>query len=69
MAFIASKKVGNAVVRAKAKRKLRALVLEKENCLKKGNYIFVAKVHIDKLDHKTLQKDFNFAMKKAGLFL
>lgn len=68
LAFIASKKVGNAVIRAKAKRLLRALVLENENCLKKGNYIFVAKASIEQRDYKLLQKDFNFAMKKAGFF-
>jgi ribonuclease P protein component len=48
---------------------MRALVLEKENQLKKGKYIFVAKNTIFNKDHKGLQKDFNFAMKKLGLFL
>jgi ribonuclease P protein component len=69
LAFVASKKVGNAVQRAKAKRKLRALVLEKEDHLKKGSYIFVAKASMFERDHKLLQKDFIFAMKKTGLFL
>ncbi|MEA3354565.1 MAG: ribonuclease P protein component [Campylobacterota bacterium] len=68
LGFIASKKVGNAVFRSKAKRKLRALVLEKEERLKNGKYIFVAKSEIFNKEHKVLQKDFNYAMKKLGLF-
>ncbi|MEA3314244.1 MAG: ribonuclease P protein component [Campylobacterota bacterium] len=67
-AFVSSKKVGNAVFRAKSKRLLRALVLEKENQLKNGKYIFVAKNGIFERDFKVLQKDFKYAMKKLGLF-
>jgi len=44
------------------------LALEKQNQLTYGSYIFVAKEELFKRDHKTLQKDFNFAMKKLGLF-
>ncbi len=33
-----------------------------------GKYIFVAKNELLNRDHKTLQKDFQFAMKKLGLF-
>ncbi|MEA3383777.1 MAG: ribonuclease P protein component [Campylobacterota bacterium] len=67
VAFVTSKKVGNAVQRAKARRKLRALVLEKENEIQTGKYIFVAKIGLFDRDHKTLQKDFIYAMKKQGL--
>jgi hypothetical protein len=44
-------------------------VLEKEGRLKPGKYIFVAKTSIFEREHKVLQKDFSFAMKKLGLFL
>jgi len=47
---------------------LRALVLEKEKKLTSGKYIFVAKSELFERDHKTLQKDFNFAIKKLGLY-
>jgi ribonuclease P protein component len=67
LAFIASKKVGNAVTRNKAKRKLRALALEHETKIKTGKYIFVAKSELFLRDHKTLKKDFQFAIKKLGL--
>jgi ribonuclease P protein component len=43
--------------------------LEKESNLKNGKYIFVAKNTIFQKDHKELQKDFNFAMKKLGLYI
>ncbi|MCD4759004.1 MAG: ribonuclease P protein component [Arcobacteraceae bacterium] len=68
IAFVSSKKVGNAVHRNRARRVLRALVLEKEKELTNGKYIFVAKNELFLRDHKTLQKDFNFAMKKLGLY-
>ncbi|MEA3497945.1 MAG: ribonuclease P protein component [Campylobacterota bacterium] len=68
VAFVSSKKVGNAVYRAKSRRLLRALVLEKENQLTNGKYIFVAKNDIFERDFKTLQKDFKYAIKKLGLF-
>ena len=64
---MSSKKVGNAVCRNRARRKLRALVLEKENRLQNGKYILVAKSELLKRSHKILQKDFDYAMKKLGL--
>ncbi|MEA2050440.1 MAG: ribonuclease P protein component [Campylobacterota bacterium] len=67
VAFVSSKKVGNAVLRNRSRRKLRALVLEKEDTLINGKYIFVAKPALFERDHKTLQKDFNYAIKKLGL--
>lgn len=69
MAFIASKKVGNAVTRNKAKRVLRALALKNEKSLKSGKYILVAKSELLNQAHKTLQKDFTYAMKKLGLLI
>jgi len=41
--FVASKKLGNAVKRARAKRRLRALFLRVAPRLKEGEYILVAK--------------------------
>ena len=67
MAFVASKKVGNAVKRARAKRRLRALILNFENKIKSGKYIFVAKQNIFEKSPKELEKDFKYAMKKLDL--
>lgn len=51
LAFVASKKIGNAVLRAKAKRRLRAC-------------IFVAKNLIHDKNFQDLKRDFNFAFKR-----
>ncbi|WP_407933693.1 ribonuclease P protein component [Halarcobacter sp.] len=67
IAFVASKKVGNAVKRAKAKRILRAICLSNENRIKKGKYIFVAKQALFNKTHKELERDFTYAMKKLQL--
>ncbi|QKF82754.1 ribonuclease P protein component [Halarcobacter ebronensis] len=67
IAYVASKKVGNAIKRAKAKRVLRALCLENENKIQKGKYIFVAKEKLFEKSFEELKKDFNYAMKKLQL--
>ena len=68
LGFVASKKIGNAVKRNRAKRLLRALVLLNESKLPVGKYVFVAKAEIFNRDHKTLKNDFKYAMKKMELF-
>ncbi len=67
LAFVSSKKVGNAVIRNRARRVLRALALENEKSLKTGKYIFVAKGELLNRSHQALKKDFKYAMKKLGL--
>jgi len=67
-AFVTSKKVGNAVVRNKARRRLRAIIKDIAPKLKNGKYIFVAKDKIVEHDYKKLQNDFNFAFKRLELY-
>lgn len=67
MAFIASKKVGGAVQRNRAKRRLRAMFVSFEDKIISGNYIFVAKQKIFERDPKELEKDFLFALKRLEL--
>ncbi|TLS71538.1 ribonuclease P protein component [Aliarcobacter thereius] len=64
LAFVASKKIGNAVARNSAKRRLRATLLGYEKSLKEGSYIFVAKKEIENKKFLELKKDFNFALKR-----
>jgi ribonuclease P protein component len=68
IAFVASKKIGNAVVRNKAKRRLRAIFLEYENKIQEGSYIFIAKEALNNRDFKGIKKDFDFAFKRLELF-
>ncbi len=68
LAFVTSKKIGNAVQRNKARRRLRAFVLSYENNIKTGKYIFVAKEKINENDFDKLKKDFNFAFKRLEIF-
>lgn len=56
--FTATKKIGNAVKRNRAKRRLRALFLEYSSSLKDGIYIFVAKQTIHETTHQKLKSDF-----------
>ncbi|MFK2822470.1 ribonuclease P protein component [Arcobacter sp. YIC-80] len=67
-AFVTSKKVGNAVLRNKARRRLRALFASYENQIQTGKYIFVAKNNINENDFNKLKKDFDFAFKRLNLF-
>ncbi|MCK9162351.1 MAG: ribonuclease P protein component [Arcobacter butzleri] len=65
--FVASKKVGNAVKRNSAKRRLKALFLEYCDTIKIGKYILVAKDTITQKEYLELKKDFLFAFRKMKL--
>jgi ribonuclease P protein component len=66
--FTASKKVGNAVKRNFAKRRLRALFNEFSDNLSEGTYIFVAKKDIIDIKFSKLKNDINKALKRVGAF-
>lgn len=65
--FTASKKVGNAVMRNKAKRRLRALFIQHSDVLKSGTYIFVAKNGLDSINFDEIKKDFLYTLRKLSL--
>ena len=56
--FTATKKIGNAVKRNRAKRRLRALFCEYSSSINDGTYIFVAKQSINEITHEKLKDDF-----------
>jgi ribonuclease P protein component len=62
--FTATKKIGNAVKRNRAKRRLRALFLEYSFLLKEGTYIFVAKQSTHEQSYQLLKKDFERVLKQ-----
>lgn len=64
--FTASKKVGNAVFRNRAKRRLRALFLEFSPQMNTGTYIFVAKEAIKDTSPDELKADMYKALKRVG---
>lgn len=63
--FTATKKLGNAVKRNRAKRRLRALFCEYSDSLKDGTYIFVAKSAIFDAPFSKLTSDFNKVLTRA----
>lgn len=64
VAVIASKKVGKAVARNRAKRLLRAAFSGVQGRLKSGKYILVAKVEILSVSFGRLQKNLEWGFKK-----
>lgn len=68
VAFVSSKKVGSAVKRNRARRRLKGLFLSYEDKVKSGKYIFVAKEKIHERDFVGLKKDFDFAFRRLELF-
>ncbi|MFT5836059.1 MAG: ribonuclease P protein component [Sulfurimonas sp.] len=63
--FTATKKIGNAVKRNRAKRRLRALFCENSSQLQDGTYIFVAKLSINEISHEELKNDFKKVLHKS----
>ncbi len=66
IAFVASKKVGNAVIRNKAKRHLKAGCLFYNKFFKNYFYIFVAKKQITNVGFSVIKKDIQFALNKMS---
>jgi len=65
--FVASKKIGNAVKRARAKRRLRALFLKMIPILKNGEYVLVAKPPVIDTPFSELEKAFRRAIRRLDI--
>ena len=64
-----SKKVGNAVVRNKLKRRMREIIREFEKKdFKAYDIVFIARNPAAKLDYQELRRDIKKLFKKANLF-
>ena len=64
--YTASKKVGNAVVRNRCKRRLRALYDELSPTLQDGWYVFVAKKGLFDNPFEDVRRDCKYVLKRTG---
>lgn len=66
--IVTSKKIGNAVARNRAKRRLRAIVNSSQHEISEGyNIVIIARYNIGNAAFENLKKDFFIIMRKAGL--
>lgn len=64
--YTASKRVGCAAQRNKAKRRLRHLVMEFEDIIKGGfSFVFIANFKTHSIDFSVLKLDFKYAILKS----
>lgn len=68
VAFVAGKKVGNAVKRNRAKRVLRAHFIIHSNQISNHSYILVAKPQILNQTFAEREKQFINALKRIGIY-
>lgn len=66
MGFVASKKIGNAVRRNRAKRLLRAHFIENIDLLAEGSYVLVAKPALLNESFSEIRKSYLHALKKCS---
>ena len=65
--FTATKKIGIAVVRNKAKRLLRAVFIDNIDKLKTGSFVFVAKYNLVECGFHQARKDIYWALNKLDV--
>jgi ribonuclease P protein component len=66
--FTATKKLGNAVKRNRAKRRMRALFCEFSDSLQDGSYVFVAKAGLFDSSYEQFKNNFTKVLKNAKTF-
>lgn len=69
LAIVASKKVGKAVARNRAKRVLRAAFASYAKELSVGTYVLIAKSNVNGFDFESSRKKLRWSFKKLGCLM
>jgi ribonuclease P protein component len=65
--YTATKKIGNAVIRAKSKRRMRAIArMVSSYLLKDVDYVFIARISTANCDFNDLSRDAIYAIKRIN---
>ncbi|MGT2887996.1 ribonuclease P protein component [Streptococcus didelphis] len=61
------KKLGNAVIRNAVKRKIRHVIMELSDHLKKDDFVVIARKGVETLDYKDLRRNLQHVLRLANL--
>lgn len=66
--IVTSKKIGNAVIRNRAKRRIRAVIQQESNKLNNSyDIVIIGRVNIKNVSFEAIKQDFLYIMKKGKL--